>query len=443
MKKTIFALFVLAATTFATTAEAQQKIYLNKGSKTVETVELGADDYIAFGRPEGVKDQLLADITNVKAGKNYVKYTVVTKTADQPYYQMCVSEAYLKLFVLQYFGADLASMTEKELNDVFSTIMMSGSYGYGMIGGTDFTMTDGEKPERGSTQFIAAGENYYVVVCDLVQDGESYALGSQMTHTIVRTADPGESSATLNVRYSGMDEDGKALFDVEPGNGINSLHLVLGSTKSIDEFVNLYGYASLMYTQGVNFSAEQWAKFGSEYRGWDITRENDYSFFALGVDENGNWVKAAVEKIHIKPLVSDECPDVNVLNSQSLDGDMAIQYSIKAKGTIQNARLLIMKESAWDDALNDLVRENGYEKPSEGWAEYMSTAEATVDVTDAVKAMGETFTFRRTFTDDERGWYVIVLAVTDENGTSVTRSSFHTHLSDAEWDTLTKTFPVK
>ena len=434
---------MLAATTFATTAEAQQKIYLNKGSKTVETVELGADDYIAFGRPEGVKDQLPADITNVKAGKNYVKYTVVTKTPSQPYYQMCVSEAYLKLFVLQYFGNDLASMSENDLNEVFSTLMMSGSYGYGAIGGTDFTMTDGEKPENGSTQFIAAGENYYIVVCDLVQDGTSYSLGSNMTHTIVRTADPGESTATLNVRYAGMDESGKVLFDVGPGNGINSLHLVLASTSTIDEFTNLYGYATLMYTQGVNFSAEQWEKYGSEYRAWNITKENDYSFLALGVDENGNWVKAAVENLHIKPLTSDDCPDVNVLNSQCVDGNMAIQYSIKPKGTIQNARLLIMKERSWDDALNDLVRENGYEKPSEAWAEYMSTAEAAVDVTDAVKAMGETFTFRRTFTEDERGWYVIVLAVTDEYGTSVTRSSFHTHLSDAKWDTLTKTFPVK
>lgn len=54
-----------------------------------------------------------------------MKYTVTTKTDDQPFYQMCVSESYLKFFVMQYFGgASLSEMTEAELKQVFSTLMM-------------------------------------------------------------------------------------------------------------------------------------------------------------------------------------------------------------------------------------------------------------------------------------------------------------------------------
>lgn len=99
MKKTILSVFALVVA-FVATADAQQKVFLNKGSRTVDAVVLGADDYISFGRPEGVPNQLKAEVSDLKAGKNYVKYIVTTKTDDQPFYQMCVSESYLKFFLL-------------------------------------------------------------------------------------------------------------------------------------------------------------------------------------------------------------------------------------------------------------------------------------------------------------------------------------------------------
>ena len=180
MKKTILSVFALVVA-FVATADAQQKVFLNKGSRTVDAVVLGADDYISFG-PEGVPDQLKAEVSDLKAGKNYVKYTVTTKTDDQPFYQMCVSESYLKFFLLQYFGgASLSEMTEAELKQVFSTLMMSGSYGYAGVGSQSVTLVDGEKPEGGTTQFIAAGENHYVVVCDLVEADGKYTLSTLTT----------------------------------------------------------------------------------------------------------------------------------------------------------------------------------------------------------------------------------------------------------------------
>lgn len=345
MKKTILSVFALVVA-FAATADAQQKVFLNKGSRTVDAVVLGADDYIAFGRPEGVPEQLKAEVSDLKAGKNYVKYTVTTKTDDQPFYQMCVSESYLKLFLLQYFqGASLSEMSEADLKKVFSTLMLSGSYGYAGVGSQSVTLVDGEKPEGGTTQFIAAGENHYVVVCDLVEADGKYTLGSDMTYGVVRTADPGESKATLSVEYLGLNSEGKPEFDVKPGSTFKSLHLVLGSTKSIDEFVNLYGYNALMYTQGVSFSAEQWATYASEYKAWSIDKENDYTFCALAVDANGDWVKASLENVHIKPAAANDCPEVDVTNHQAGNGDLAIQYTIKSKASsIKSARMLVMKE---------------------------------------------------------------------------------------------------
>lgn len=440
MKKTILSVFALVIA-FAATADAQQKVFLNKGSRTVDAVVLGADDYIAFGRPEGVPEQLKAEVSDLKAGKNYVKYTVTTKTDDQPFYQMCVSESYLKLFLLQYFqGASLSEMTEAELKKVFSTLMLSGSYGYAGVGSQSVTLVDGEKPEGGTTQFIAAGENHYVVVCDLVEADGKYTLGSDMTYGVVRTADPGESKATLSVEYLGLNSEGKPEFDVMPGSAFKSLHLVLGSSKSVDEFVNLYGYNALMYTQGVSFSAEQWATYASEYKAWSIDKENDYTFCALAVDANGDWVKASLENVHIKPAAANDCPEVDVTNHQAGNGDLAIQYTIKSKASsIKSARMLVMKEDDWDDALNAY----DVETPSMAWADFMATTDKAEDVTEVVKQLGNKFTFKKSFSDAERGWYVAVLAVTDEYGTTVSRSTFHSHITDAEFGTLTKTFPVK
>lgn len=440
MKKTILSVFALVVA-FVATADAQQKVFLNKGSRTVDAVVLGADDYISFGRPEGVPDQLKAEVSDLKAGKNYVKYTVTTKTDDQPFYQMCVSESYLKFFILQYFGgASLSEMTEAELKQVFSTLMMSGSYGYAGVGSQSVTLVDGEKPEGGTTQFIAAGENHYVVVCDLVEADGKYTLGKDMTYGVVRTADPGESKATLSVEYLGLNSEGKPEFDVKPGSAFKSLHLVLGSTKSIDEFVNLYGYGALMYTQGVSFSAEQWATYASEFKAWSIEKENDYSFYALAVDANGDWVKASVDNVHIKPAAANDCPEVDVTNHLSGNGDLAIEYTIKSKASsIKSARMLVMKENDWDDALNAY----DVETPSMAWADFMATTDKAQDVTDVVKQFNGKFTFKKSFSDAERGWYVAVLAVTDEYGTTVSRSTFHSHITDAEFGTLTKTFPVE
>lgn len=439
MKKTILSVFALAVA-FVATAEAQQKVFLNKGNKTIETVMLGADDYIAFGRPVGVPEQAKVEIADLTAGKNYVRYKVQARTADQPYYQMCVSESYLKFFLMQYFdGASLSEMTEAEKKQVFSTLMQAGGYGFEGVGTKEYTVADGEKTS-GVTQFVAAGETQYIVVCDLVEKEEKLVLGSELKYATVRTTEAGVSNLALSVEYLGLNAEGKPEFDVKPGNGFKSLHLVLGSTKSIDEFVNLYGYSALMYNQGVSFSAEQWATYASEYKAWNIDKENDYSFCALAVDANGDWVKASVDNVHIKPAAANDCPEVDVTNYQVGNGDLAIQYTIKSKApSIKSARMLVMKEWDWENALNAY----DVETPSMAWADFMATTDKAEDVTEAVKQLGNKFTFKKSFSDAERDWYVAVLAVTDDYGTTVTRSTFHSHITDAEFGTLSKTFPKK
>ena len=77
------------------------------------------------------------------------------------------------------------------------------------------------------------------------------------------------------------------------------------------------------------------------------------------------------------------------------------------------------------------------------WADFMATTDKAEDVTEVVKQLGNKFTFTKSFSDAERGWYVAVLAVTAEYGSTVSRGTFHSHITDAEFGTLSKTFSVE
>lgn len=446
MKKYILSVFITAAAAFCTTADAQQKVNLNLGDKTVATVQLDEGDYIAFGRPEGVPEQKDVEISKTETGKNFVTYKVETKQADKMYQHVLLKKSYVELLSKQTSG-NFDENNMEAMKNIFQTLLLAG---YGTTGqGTQvYTLTNGEKDVAGQTQFIPSGQDYYLVTCGVTVSADNTpSLDDDMSWVKLHTTDPEESKEKLTVEYKGIDQDGKAFFDVQPGNGIKTLHMVIGTAKSIDEFINVYGYDYMMFTQGSDFTRDQWLALGEDNeQKWNIEKEDDYSFYVLGIDNDGNWVKAQILNQHIKPAAGNDCPEVDIVNYQSGEGNLKIQYEIKTKaGSIKKAKMLLMKESSWDDALNEYMKSGKYEKPSDAWAACMENSAEATDVTAAVKELGNKLMFSRTFTEDERGWYVIVLAVTDDYGTTVTRASFHSHLdqSSAEWDILSRTFPVE
>lgn len=440
MKISLFSILTLAAASFAMPSMAQQTVYLNKGEQKVETVDLGPDDYLSFGRPEGVRKQAKAEITDVKTTKNSIKYTVTTKTKDQPYYHMVLSEAFMSFFLMQYQGKDLSTMTDAELNAAFVTLMSAG-YGEGAIGTKTYNVQDGVKNASGETQYVGGGLDYYLVTCDLVENDGKYSLGTQMSYQKITTPEPGESSATLDVEYKGLDADGHALFSVIPGKQIKTLHMVIGTSRSIDEFMTIYGYEWLMFTQASDFTADQWNELTDKDKGWNVEREDNYSFYVLGVDANGDWVKAQVENIHIKPVAANDCAEIDLKEYSCNDGNLVVTYNVQSKAAkIEKASILVMKENDWDDALNEIVKNKNYENPYEAWPEEVAAAAEAKDVTADITADGK-LTFSRSFTQQERDWYVVVLGVTDANGITVTRAAFNTHIENAEWAILSRTYP--
>ena len=431
---------IIAAAAVSTTAQAQQKVNLNKGDQKVATVELGENDYIAFSRPAGVLDQRLVEIVKTATTKNSVKYTILAKTDDQFSCHMMVDKYFLEAFMREYMNTQLSNCTKEQLENAFSTLLLSG-YGSGLRGTQDFVVENGEADQSGSTQFVLGGQDYYIVTCNLVADGSAYQLGNDMSYKVVSTPAAGQSSETLEVNYVGLDAEGKATFSVDASDGIKTLHMVLGTKKSIDEVLNVMGYDYVMSVESNNFTLENWRELqDAEMNKWNLSAEDHYSFLVLGVDNNGDWVKAQVDDVYIKPAADNNCPKLDTESFKVTDGALAVSYSVASQtASPLQARMVLMKENDWDDTLNEYVRVKGYENPSEAWPDLMNSDKAT-DVTADVK--DGKYNFTKNFTDDERDWYVLAFAVTDANGTTITRTAFHSHIEGADPETITHTYPV-
>lgn len=441
MKKYIYSAFIVACAALASNAQAQNKLFLNKGNDKVETVELGEGDYIAFGRPEGVPTQRLAEIINEATTKNSIKYSILTKDDQQPCYQVVVSEYFLDAYMQQFMQKTLATASEEDIIQAISQLMYA-RYGYGFFGSTDFNLINGEEDKNGETLWIKGGTNYYIATCDLVLQNNNYVLGNDFSYKVVKTNAPVESREKIDVKFMGLDANGLTKFSVDASSGIKTLHMILATTKSVDEGLNVYGYDFLMDISANNFTREQWNELNDEDKVWNVTKEDDYSFLVLGIDENGDQVKVQLDNIHIKPIADDNCPNLDTESFESNNGEIKATYkfSSKTNSSITKATVLLIPENTWDNLLNDLVRKNGYEKPSEGWP-IVAAGDGSVDVTDQLNADG-TYTYTKSIPLVDRDWYVLVFAVTDENGTTITRTSFHSHLENAESETISHTYPT-
>lgn len=211
----------------------------------------------------------------------------------------------------------------------------------------------------------------------------------------------------------------RAAFAEKKTDGVN-FYLTPGNIGSANELDNCYYYVRLFVPQSNMDGSELDVQGNKKYELTfvdNVTDVNNPQTFSISND-----------------ALSSATGTISVLDN----GDGT--YTIKSKASsIKSARMLVMKENDWDDALNAY----DVETPSMAWADFMATTDKAEDVTEVVKQFNGKFTFKKSFSDAERGWYVAVLAVTDEYGTTVSRSTFHSYITDAEFGTLTKTFPVE
>ena len=211
----------------------------------------------------------------------------------------------------------------------------------------------------------------------------------------------------------------RAAFAEKKADGLN-FYLTPGNIGSANELDKCYYYVRLFVPQSNMDGSELDVQGNKKYELTfvdNVTDVNNPQTFSISND-----------------APSSATGTISVLDN----GDGT--YTIKSKASsIKSARMLVMKENDWDDALNEYQ----VETPTMAWTDFMATTDKAEDVTEVVKQFNGKFTFKKSFSDAERGWYVAVLAVTDEYGTTVSRSTFHSHITDAEFGTLSKTFPVE
>lgn len=211
----------------------------------------------------------------------------------------------------------------------------------------------------------------------------------------------------------------RAAFAEKKADGVN-FYLTPGNIGSANELDNCYYYVRLFVPQSNMDGSELDVQGNKKY---------ELTFVDNVTDVNNPQIFS----------ISNDAPTSATGTISVLDnGDGT--YTIKSKASsIKSARMLVMKENDWDDALNAY----DVETPSMAWADFMATTDKAEDVTEVVKQFNGKFTFKKSFSDAERGWYVAVFAVTDDYGTTVSRSTFHSHSADAEFGTLSKTFHVE
>lgn len=278
------------------------------------------------------------------------------------------------------------SVSSYDWNDYYSDGLLQVSFAGGKLAlNLEATPKKGETllaaQYNGAYTEVAANENHFIV------DGKRYEM--------------------------------RAAFAEKKADGVN-FYLTPGNIGSANELDNCYYYVRLFVPQSNMDGSELDVQGNKKYELTfvdNVTDVNNPQTFSISND-----------------ALASATGTISVLDN----GDGT--YTIKSKASsIKSARMLVMKENDWDDALNAY----DVETPTMAWADFMATTDKAEDVTEVVKQFNGKFTFKKSFSDAERGWYVAVLAVTDDYGTTVSRSTIHSHITDAEFGTLSKTFPVE
>ena len=426
----LFAMFVGFAMQTLATAATPDSVFVVKNGHIVSAYEVGTDvDNISFPK------RIQLDGNCVKVGDDVyeMKSAVVTTINNYKYIYLSTLEGCKTPEDVMKGGKNLQLAFSPTLLDKYVEF---NAFGHDFDADKDFfqaVFMDVEEYNRNDDYEPVSVSSYDWN--DYYSDGllQMSFAGGKLALNLEATPKKGETllAAQYNGAYTevvanenhfivdGKRYEMRAAFAEKKADGVN-FYLTPGNIGSANELDNCYYY--------VRFFVPQSNMDGSEL---DVQGNKKYELtFVDNVTDVNNPQTFSISN----DAPSSATGTISVLDN----GDGT--YTIKSKASsIKSARMLVMKENDWDDALNEYQ----VETPTMAWTDFMATTDKAEDVTEVVKQFNGKFTFKKSFSDAERGWYVAVLAVTDEYGTTVSRSTFHSHITDAEFGTLSKTFPVE
>lgn len=423
-------MFVGFAMQTLATAATPDSVFVVKNGRIVSAYEVGTDvDNISFPK------RIQLDGNCVKVGDNVVemKSAVVTTVNNYKYIYLSTLEGCKTPEDVMKGGKNLQLAFSPTLLDKYVEF---NAFGHDFDADKDFfqaVFMDVDEYNRNDDYEPVSVSSYDWN--DYYSDGllQMSFAGGKLALNLEATPKKGETllAAQYNGAYTevvanenhfivdGKRYEMRAAFAEKKADGLN-FYLTPGNIGSANELDKCYYYVRLFVPQSNMDGSELDVQGNKKYELTfveNVTDVNNPQTFSISND-----------------APSSATGTISVLDN----GDGT--YTIKSKASsIKSARMLVMKENDWDDALNAY----DVETPSMALADFMATTDKAEDVTEVVKQFNGKFTFKKSFSDAERGWYVAVLAVTDDYGTTVSRSTFHSHITDAEFGTLTKTFPVE
>lgn len=423
-------MFVGFAMQTLATAATPDSVFVVKNGRIVSAYEVGTDvDNISFPK------RIQLDGNCVKVGDDVVemKSAVVTTVNNYKYIYLSTLEGCKTPEDVMKGGKNLQLAFSPTLLDKYVEF---NAFGHDFDADKDFfqaVFIDVDEYNRNDDYEPVSVSSYDWN--DYYSDGllQMSFAGGKLALNLEATPKKGETllAAQYNGAYTevvanenhfivdGKRYEMRAAFAEKKADGVN-FYLTPGNIGSANELDNCYYYVRLFVPQSNMDGSELDVQGNKKYELTfvdNVTDVNNPQTFSISND-----------------APSSATGTISVLDN----GDGT--YTIKSKASsIKSARMLVMKENDWDDALNAY----DVETPTMAWADFMATTDKAEDVTEVVKQFNGKFTFKKSFSDAERGWYVAVLAVTDEYGTTVSRSTFHSYITDAEFGTLTKTFPVE
>ena len=426
----LFAMFVGFAMQTLATAATPDSVFVVKNGRIVSAYEVGTDvDNISFPK------RIQLDGNCVKVGDDVyeMKSAVVTTVNNYKYIYLSTLEGCKTPEDVMKGGKNLQLAFSPTLLDKYVEF---NAFGHDFDADKDFfqaVFMDVDEYNRNDDYEPVSVSSYDWN--DYYSDGllQMSFAGGKLALNLEATPKKGETllAAQYNGAYTevvanenhfivdGKRYEMRAAFAEKKADGVN-FYLTPGNIGSANELDNCYYYVRLFVPQSNMDGSELDVQGNKKYELTfvdNVTDVNNPQTFSISND-----------------APSSATGTISVLDN----GDGT--YTIKSKASsIKSARMLVMKENDWDDALNEYQ----VETPTMAWTDFMATTDKAEDVTEVVKQFNGKFTFKKSFSDAERGWYVAVLAVTDDYGTTVSRSTFHSHITDAEFGTLTKTFPVE
>lgn len=413
MKKIFALIAIIAAVIMPAMAQNEdaEHVYLIKGDRVVAKYNIEDVDYVSFYLPEGVSE-LPVDVSVDEVGKNYIKYTASTINSQTPYVHIAVLESTIDYLLQNYEGVRLADATPEQIDAIVKSYM--SYYGFFAEGGDTYNMQDGYTDDNGYVYEVIAGQRYIVAVAELNSDYSDFA--SDVRYVTVTTQAPGESTATLKASYGGLNDKGDVAFNFEMSSDILRVHTIYGLKEVLPTYMDEFGYDYTMFVFGEMYTPEE---LSNSSDGWPVYEEADYTLYALGIDANGDWVKASTEAHIVPPTPETTGPQVTILEKEKGDGKVSVRFEM-APSNVTEAYVRLMTEDDVDDRLN-----MGYTL-----AELAAGGDAT-DIMQSIRTTGE-----YTYTNDDiaRGWYSLLIMGRNDEGTNVTRINFHSHLENSEWE---------